>query len=219
MTKRFQATSERPGPRVVRAGPTAIVSAAPVLSVTAASRGWRRRLGPLAWTVLEELALASHLTDRGWVAPIGVRDVAAGIGVTKDTAARAVAALSAAGLVILDRVEGLDGRSRSGYRLRPPGGLTLRTCPHDGDTITPTACAPRPDGHDSRCPEGADGALCPPGQGSPPWNEMATGRRLTARTPANADVSYERRHEKSSGCSIQPTLSPPPVPPSNDPIP
>ena len=219
MTKRLQATSKRPGPRIARADPTAIVSAAPELSVTAAGRDWRRRLEPLAWTVLEELALASHWTDRGWVAPIGVRDVAAGIGVTKDTVARAVAALSVAGLVILDRVEGHDGRSRSGYRLRPPGGLALRTCPHELDTITPTACAPCPDKHDSRCPEGADRDRCPPGQDSPLWNERATARLSTARTPANPNVSYERRHEKSSGCSIQPTLFAPPVPPSNDPSP
>ena len=57
------------------------------------SRHWRRRLGPLAWAALEPLALAAHPDHHGWAAPLGVRDIAAGIGVTKDTAARAVTAL------------------------------------------------------------------------------------------------------------------------------
>ncbi|MDA8045750.1 MAG: hypothetical protein M0Z30_11025 [Actinomycetota bacterium] len=58
--------------------------------------------GPLAWAPLEHLALAAHPDRQGWAAPLGVREIATGIGVTKDTAARAVTALSAAGLVTFD---------------------------------------------------------------------------------------------------------------------
>jgi DNA-binding MarR family transcriptional regulator len=90
---------------------------------------WRRRLGPLAWVALEHLALSSQRTDQGWIAPVGVRDVAEGLGVTKDTAARAVAALGAAGLVILSRVETAEGRRRSGYLLHLPDQLRLIDCP------------------------------------------------------------------------------------------
>ena len=57
------------------------------LVIKADSRLWRRRLGPLAWAALEHLALAAHPDHHGWAAPLGVRDVAGGIGVTKDTAA------------------------------------------------------------------------------------------------------------------------------------
>jgi hypothetical protein len=77
----------------------------------------RRHLGPLGWTVLQHLALNSRSTDRGWVVGVGVRHIAAGLGVTKDTAAHWVSALVAAGLVSLGRVPGLGGRQRSGYLL------------------------------------------------------------------------------------------------------
>ncbi len=93
------------------------------LIVNAQSGVWRRRLGPLAWAALEDLALASHYTEQGWVAPVGVRDVASRVGVTKDTAARAVALLGAAGLVVLQRVPARDGQRRSGYRLQLPDGV------------------------------------------------------------------------------------------------
>ena len=32
------------------------------------SRAWRHRLGVLAWAALEDLALAAHRSDQGWVA-------------------------------------------------------------------------------------------------------------------------------------------------------
>ena len=68
-----------------------VLPAAAALVTERPAAAWRRRRGPLAWVALEHLALSSHLSDQGWVAPMGVRDVASGIGVTKDTAARAVA--------------------------------------------------------------------------------------------------------------------------------
>lgn len=62
-----------------------VLPAAVALVTEPPAAAWRRRLGPLAWVALEHLALSSHLSDQGWVAPMGVRDVAAGIGVTKDS--------------------------------------------------------------------------------------------------------------------------------------
>lgn len=78
-----------------------------------------RRLGPLPWTALVHLALNAAPTDNVWSAPIGVRDLAAGIGVTKDTAARAVRSLAAAGLVSRDRIATTGGPRRSGYPAQP----------------------------------------------------------------------------------------------------
>jgi len=105
-----------------------------VVVVSGASRAWRRRLGAVAWAALEDLALAARRDHAGWVAPVGVRDVAAGIGINKDTAARAVAALGAAGLVTLTRVAGRDGVLRSGYRLHLPDGIELQLGPKNVDS-------------------------------------------------------------------------------------
>lgn len=95
----------------------------------------RRRLRPLAWAALEHLALQAHHSDQGWVAAVGARDIAEGIGVTKDTAARAVSILVAAGLVTRDWVDAPAGRRRSGYRLHLPPALALIDCPKDLDNL------------------------------------------------------------------------------------
>jgi hypothetical protein len=106
----------------------------PTLLIGSESRVWRRQLGAVAWAALEHVALAAQPDELGWAAPVGVRDVGAGLGVTKDTAARAVAALITAGLVTRTRVETETGRRRSGYRLRLPAGIEPRPCPGDADT-------------------------------------------------------------------------------------
>src|SRR6516164_5019730 len=106
------------------------------LIVGDASRRWRRQLGALAWAALEELALGAHRDDRGWAAPVGVRDIAAGVGTTRESAARAVAALGAAGLVALEQVSDGNGWCRSGYRLWLPEGIERNDRPSDHDAVT-----------------------------------------------------------------------------------
>jgi DNA-directed RNA polymerase specialized sigma24 family protein len=91
-----------------------------------ASRTWRRQLGSQPWAAFEELALNAVVTDDGWTAAVGVRDLGATLGITKDTAARAIATLRAAGLVTVVRAADDNGRSRSGYRLNLPDGMSLR---------------------------------------------------------------------------------------------
>jgi hypothetical protein len=163
--------------------------------VTAASRAWRRRLGPLAWAALEDLTLAAHRSDQGWVAPIGVRDIAAGVGVTKDTAARAVAALGAAGLVVLQRVQGRDSRWRSGYLLDLPDGIELRDRPNHPDTAHPKAGSSCLNRNDGDCPTAQDSRhQCPAAQDS---------RR---QCPNNQDS----RSPKDTGCES--CLAPPDTP-------
>ena len=100
-----------------------------VLVIAAASRASRRELGAQAWCVLEELVLGAENDGEGLVAAVGVREIAGRLGITKDTAARAMSALAGVGIVVRDRVEVADGRARSGYRLVPPNGMLLARCP------------------------------------------------------------------------------------------
>jgi hypothetical protein len=186
-----------------------------------ASRAWRRRVGALAWAVLEELALAAHSTSEGWVAPIGVRDLAARIGITKDTAARAVATLRSEGLVTLDRVQRPDGHSRSGYRIGLPPGIELRIRPDDHDNrqpATPTPHCPQPE--DAHCPEG-EYTPCPDEEyrpcpeceyedNPPPARAIAS---IPPAAPASANDQRDPRSRRKDRVllerSMQPTLFPP----------
>jgi DNA-binding transcriptional ArsR family regulator len=153
----------QPASRPARLESSAKVETTSSLLVGPESRHWRRQLGALAWVALEELALAAHIDHQGWAAALGVRDIASAIGTTKDTAARAVAALGAAGLVTLDRVTDIDGRSRSGYRLRLPDGIARHTCPSIPDDVHPPkdrdGCAPEVT--TDPCPRIQDSQACP----------------------------------------------------------
>ena len=118
------------------------------LRVSAESRAVRRRLGPLPWAVLEELALSARPHEDSWVAAVGVRALGVAVGVTKDTAARAVTTLKSAGIVTQVRVRTPDGRSISAYRLQLPEGISVHGCPAGQDTQATTvhrAAVPRKD--------------------------------------------------------------------------
>jgi hypothetical protein len=182
------------------------------LDIDARTRAWRRQLGALAWAALENLALAAHPSDQGWVAPVGVRDIARGIGVTKDTAARAVTILSSAGLVVFERVEGHEGRRRSGYRLRLPDGMHVRPgrTPDDSDaSVAGGAC---PAGEDSRCPCGQDSQGCPTNGDKPvsALGERAYSQR--SQTRPVRPMSEKPRPDDGSNGVVQPTLFGPPSP-------
>ncbi len=82
--------------------------------IGSAASGLRRRLGPLAWVVLE--AAVSESCDG--VASVSARSIAAALGVSKDTAARAVRRLTDAGLMQRLGRQGDGGRFTPGrYRL------------------------------------------------------------------------------------------------------
>ena len=87
----------------------------------------RRALGPLAWAVLEELALSADAGHGASTARLGVRDLAARLGLSKDTAARGLGRLLAAGIVV--RVVERDGASgRFGtarYDITLPDGIDV----------------------------------------------------------------------------------------------
>lgn len=105
------------------------MTAAAVLMVDSRSSAFRRLVGPLAWAVLEEVALGSPPAGRSGssVCSISVRTVVDGLGVGKAAAARAISVLVDAGVLIrLPPARGRDGRfDRSGYVLRLPEGVVL----------------------------------------------------------------------------------------------
>lgn len=68
------------------------------LVITAASRNARAELGLTPWAVLEDLALDGRSDSEGrLVAATNVRHIAIHLGISKDTAARALACLADAG--------------------------------------------------------------------------------------------------------------------------
>jgi hypothetical protein len=87
----------------------------------------RRALGPLAWAVLEELALSADAGHGARTSRLGVRDLASVMGLSKDTAARGLGRLLAAGLVVRvlerDAVSGRFGAAR--YDINLPEGIDV----------------------------------------------------------------------------------------------
>jgi len=70
----------------------------------------RRSLGPLAWAALEALVTAASDSHDPCTAPTSVREFASRLGVSKNTAHRALVALRRAGMI-----EPLQARSSSGH--------------------------------------------------------------------------------------------------------
>lgn len=97
------------------------------LVVSDAGRALRARLDPAAWVVLEELWQRVPTVARygDAVVAVTVRELGAAVGVSKDTAARALARLTRAGLLAAQptgaRATGRFGPGR--YRLTPTDAL------------------------------------------------------------------------------------------------
>ena len=96
----------------------------------------RRRLDPTAWVVFEELLLASTGTET-CAASVSVRSLAGRLGLSKDTIARALTRLRAAGLITACQSRSDSGVFAAGsYLLTVPSSITITDA-------TPTAPAPR----------------------------------------------------------------------------
>jgi hypothetical protein len=102
-----------------------------------------RQVGPIAWVVLEELVSVSAPDDLGLVARSNVRQLALDLGLSKDTAARAVRRLAAAGLVERTASQRTDhGRFGStGYRL---DAARLRLVDDHGPPVSRTRVRAKP---------------------------------------------------------------------------
>lgn len=86
----------------------------------------RRRLGPTAWAVYEELVLCSVGPSDACTSAVSVRSLAARLGISKDTVARALTRLRAFGLVSAQQSRGATGTFAMGsYRLHLPTCLAL----------------------------------------------------------------------------------------------
>lgn len=97
------------------------------MRIAPASRALKRRLGPMAWAVLEDVALDASLDDAGrLVATTSTRRVAENLATTPGTAARALSRLRALGLVTFTRQSGAAGRfGLSAYLLGPLPGVEV----------------------------------------------------------------------------------------------
>lgn len=92
----------------------------PVL-VGPAAAPLRRALPASAWVALESLVARSQSGPDGRVVELGVRDLATDMGASKNTAQRAVAALTRAGLLAAEHARAGDGTFRPArYVLRIP---------------------------------------------------------------------------------------------------
>jgi hypothetical protein len=69
------------------------------ITLLPSSRAVARRVGPLAWVILEDLALRARPRADGLVVETNVRELARGLCVGKDTVAKALARLINAGLI------------------------------------------------------------------------------------------------------------------------
>src|SRR5713101_3605076 len=74
-------------------------SATRVITVLSASRATSQKVGPLAWVVLEELALRAEPEADGFAVETSVRDLATSVVSGKDATATALARLVDLGLV------------------------------------------------------------------------------------------------------------------------
>jgi hypothetical protein len=169
--------------------------------IEAGGLGRRRGLGP-----------AAHHTEQGWVVPVGVSDIASRVGVIDDTAARPVAVLGTAGLVVLQRDQGKDGRRRFDYRLQLLDGVELRARPHEPDAAPPNENHSCTDPQDRRCPTSNDSRDhcpndkdrhspardhrdgCPALPNSPALTETAPARTASRRQQAIETSSQVRMH-------------------------
>jgi hypothetical protein len=107
--------------------------------VTAEASALRRRLGPTAWVVFEELLLASTGPTTACCASVSVRSLAVSVGLAKDTVARALVRLRASGLVAVTQSRSAGGVfAASNYELRIPLGIVL----DDSPTPAPNTAVP-----------------------------------------------------------------------------
>ena len=99
----------------------------------------RRRVGATAWAVLEQLIAHSHGPVERCAAVASVRSLAADLGVSKDTVARALSRLRDAELVTAEQSRASAGPFTTGsYRIDVPSCITVVELP------APTVVKPRP---------------------------------------------------------------------------
>jgi len=110
----------------------------------------RRKLGPTSWVVLEELLARSTGASACCTATVSIRTVGVSLGLAKDTVARAIRRLQAAGIVMAVPARTPTGTFDAGsYRITVPSAVRFEpthiTEPVDVSThtsVTHTSVAP-----------------------------------------------------------------------------
>lgn len=129
------------------------------LVLTPACRKMRAAVGPVAWVVLEELVMSAEDGPRVIEVATTVRDLAAVIGLSKDTIASGLRRLNQHGLVTRedqrDRRSGCFGNSVYRVNLSRTG---LRTSSPDGPKPAPGSSDTATAGRKGRSQTGADAA-------------------------------------------------------------
>ena len=103
------------------------------------SAGLRRELGPTAWVVFEQLLVRSTGPVVDCRAEVSVRLVAAELGLSKDTVARALGRLRRVGLVTPSQSRSTSGVFAGGcYEINVPNSIAFDDDPIDtADKTTP----------------------------------------------------------------------------------
>jgi DNA-binding transcriptional ArsR family regulator len=120
--------------------------------VSVASRALRRQLRPLAWVILEEVALDAVVEDGRLVARTSARQIADRLGINPSTASEALRVLRDRGLISCCREKGLGGRfGLSVYQLGPVTGLSViepqMAVPHVASPTVPQPSVVEPSGN------------------------------------------------------------------------
>ena len=182
------------------------------VELTPACRDVRRRVGPMAWAVLEDLVLDARVDERGIVvAGSSARQVAANLGIEPGTAARALRRLRDDGFVVLVREAGADGRfGLSAYQLPGITGLTItasdRPCvvqPHAVGPRTATPNADDPPAAIAHMVEPAPEVLIEPAVGAPSRRGAVDTSPVTVM-PSPADSRSAARAKPAK--AVQPSL-------------
>jgi DNA-binding transcriptional ArsR family regulator len=178
------------------------------------SRETSRSVGPLAWVVLEELALRTQCCSEA-VVETNVRALASDLGVGKDTVAQALARLIDLGLVRCHAQRRAGRYTGSAYE------LDVETCRHVGlvlDGLT-SDDIPVPD---SPCPVQPDpaqrDAITPDTVGSAPA-ESTTPTPARPLPQSGSQSLFDLSDEPSPSLTVQPNDPPAltPRPPSSSP--
>lgn len=177
------------------AAPPEQAAAGSAVVLDATGSGFRRSVGPVAWMVLEELALASCADGSGrLVARLDVRGIARPLGLAKDTVARAMRRLIDAGVVRFDPGRQDGGRFGRGRYLLELETTGLAVAPH---------ALPRPDRPDM---VGEDAVVAAPRREGARRHQAEAASQLNLFDP-------NHKNQPQNDPSIDSTNDAPPVEP------